>query len=146
MESKKKYGWPLQVMSTTGKNAKERIMAITNVLDPGMINLNMSAQSMDHTVLKNIKRSNIKVSVMKEVNNELRQKGRMTKSELILSLPGETKESFIKGIDDLLDSKASSLTIYTLMMLHGTEFQDPEFREKFGYTGSGRRAVKAGSA
>ena len=138
MESKKKYRWPLQVMATTGKNAKERIIAVTNVLDPGMINLNMSAQSMDHTVLKNIKRSNIKVSVMKEVNNELRQKGRMTKSELILPLPGETKESFIKGIDDLLDSNACSLTIYTLMMLHGTEFQDPEFREKFGYTGKYR--------
>ena len=138
MESKKKYGWPLQVMATTGKNAKERIMEITNILDPGMINMNMSAQSVDHTVLKNIKRSNIKVSVMKEVNKELRKKGRMTKSELILPLPGETKESFIKGVDDLLGSNTSSLTIYTLMMLHGTEFQDPEFRKKFCYKGKYR--------
>ena len=138
MDSKKKYGWPLQIMATTGKNAKERIMEVTNILDPGMLNLNMSAQSMDDNVLENIKRSNIKVSVMKEINEELRRKGRSTKSELIMPLPGETKKSFIKGVNDLLDSNSGSLTIYTLMMLHGTEFQNPKFRENWGYEGKFR--------
>ena len=138
MESKKIYGWPLQVMATTGKNAKERIMEVTNILDPGMLNLNMSAQSMDDNVLENIKRSNIKVTVMKEINEELRKKGRATNSELIIPLPGETKKTFLKGVDDLLNSNASSLTIYTLMMLHGTEFQNPKFRENWGYKGKYR--------
>jgi radical SAM superfamily enzyme YgiQ (UPF0313 family) len=138
MDSKKKYGWPLQIMATTGKNAKERIMEVTNILDPGMLNLNMSAQSMDDNVLENIKRSNIKVSVMKEINEELRRKGRATKSELIMPLPGETKKTFLKGVNDLLDSNAGSLTIYTLMMLHGTEFQNPEFRKNWGYKGKFR--------
>ena len=32
MESKKKYGWPLQIMATTGKNAKNRIMEVTDTL------------------------------------------------------------------------------------------------------------------
>ena len=138
MESKKKYGWPLQIMATTGKNAKNRIMEVTDTLDPGMLNLNMSAQSLDVNVLKNIKRTNIKVSVMREINEELRLRGRGTKSELIIPLPGETKKSFMKGIDDLLNSNTGSLTIYTLMMLHGTEFQDPEFRKRFGYKGKYR--------
>jgi radical SAM superfamily enzyme YgiQ (UPF0313 family) len=138
MESKKIYGWPLQVMATTGKNAKERIMEVTNILDPGMLNLNMSAQSMDGNVLENIKRSNIKVTVMKEINEELRKKGRTTKSELIMPLPGETKKTFLNGINDLLNSNVGSLTIYTLMMLHGTEFQNPKFRENWGYKGKYR--------
>ena len=138
MESKRKYGWPHQIMATTGKNAKERIMEVTNILDPGMLNLNMSAQSMDDHVLENIKRSNIKVSVMKEINEELRKRGRVTKSELIMPLPGESKQTFFKGMNDLLDSNTGSLTIYTLMMLHGTEFQNPKFREKWGYVGKYR--------
>jgi len=120
------------------KNVKRRIMEVTNILDPGMLNLNMSAQSMDDNVLENIKRSNIKVTVMKEINEELRKKGRATNSELIIPLPGETKKTFLKGVDDLLNSNASSLTIYTLMMLHGTEFQNPKFRENWGYKGKYR--------
>jgi hypothetical protein len=30
------------------------------------------------------------------------------------------------------------LTIYTLMLLHGTEFKDPEYRKRFGYEGKFR--------
>ena len=69
---------------------------------------------------------------------ELHKKGRATNSELIIPLPGETKKTFLKGVDDLLNSNASSLTIYTLMMLHGTEFQNPKFRENWGYKGKYR--------
>ena len=32
MESKKKYGWPLMVMATTGKNNKARVIEITSIL------------------------------------------------------------------------------------------------------------------
>ena len=31
-ESKEKYGWPLQIMATTGKNNKERVVEITGIL------------------------------------------------------------------------------------------------------------------
>ena len=30
------------------------------------------------------------------------------------------------------------MTIYTLMLLHGTEFKDPEYRKRFGYEGKFR--------
>ena len=64
------------------------------------------------------------------VNNHLREAGRSTKAELILPLPGETKKSFIEGLNTVLESNASSITIYTLMMLEGTEFKNPSFRDK----------------
>ena len=38
----------------------------------------------------------------------------------------------------MLDSNASSVTIYTLMMLYGTEFKRPDFREKYKYKGKFR--------
>ena len=136
-KSQDDYGWPKHVMATTGKNSKDRVMAITNILG-NMFSVNMSMQSMDEQVLKNIKRANIKLDHMIDVNNHLIEQGRSTKGELILPLPGETKESFIKGLDVVLNSNCTSVAIYTLMMLHGTEFKSPTYRKQFGYEGKFR--------
>ena len=70
---------------------------------------------------------------MDTINEHLRKEGRNTMGELIVPLPGETKESFIDGLNTMLNSGVSSVCIYTLMMLHGTKFQEPEYRKKFGY-------------
>ncbi len=137
LESNKKNNWPLEIMATTGKNSKKRVMEITNILG-NMFSINMSMQSMDEQVLRNIKRSNIKLDHMIEVNNHLIEQGRSTKAELIMPLPGETKETFVKGLNNVLNSSASSVTIYTLMMLNGTEFKNPDFRKKYDYIGKFR--------
>ena len=136
-KSKEKYGWPRQIMATTGKNSKDRVMEITNILGD-MFSINMSMQSMDEQVLKNIKRANIKLDHMIDVNNHLIEQGRSTKAELIVGLPGETKETFLNGLDNVLNSNSTAVTIYTLMMLHGTEFKNPEYRKQFGYKGKFR--------
>jgi radical SAM superfamily enzyme YgiQ (UPF0313 family) len=133
-ESKEKYGWPLQVMATTGKNNKKRVVEITGILG-NMFAVNMSVQSMNDNVLKKIKRSNIKLDDYIEVNKSLQQKGRSTKAEIILPLPGETKETFLRGIEDLINSEVSSLTIYTLMLLNGTEFKNTQYRKEFDIKG-----------
>ena len=136
-KSKEKYGWPKQIMATTGKNSKDRVMEITNILGD-MFSINMSMQSMDEQVLKNIKRANIKLDHMIDVNNHLIEQGRSTKAELIVCLPGETKDTFLNGLDNVLNSNSTAVTIYTLMMLHGTEFKNPEYRKQFGYKGKFR--------
>jgi len=137
LESHNKYNWPNSIMATTGKNQKERVIDITSMLG-NMFSVNMSAQSMDEKVLSNIKRANISLDAYKDINQHLRETGRSTKAELIMLLPGETKETFINGISEIIDSGIASLTIYTLMLLHGTEFKDPEYRKKFGIKGKFR--------
>ena len=127
-----KYNWPLQVMSTTGKNNKKRVIEITSLLG-NMFSVNMSTQSMDKNVLENIKRSNISIDDYTGINKHLKEAGRSTKAELIVPLPGETKETFIKGVDEVVNSGVSQLCIYTLMILYGTEFKDPAYKNKFGY-------------
>ena len=132
VKSKKQYGWPLQINTTTGKNSKERIIDITKILGE-MFVVTMSMQSMDEQVLTNIGRSNIKLEHMVKVNDHLRSDGRFTVCELIMPLPGETKETFIKGLNNLLNANTDSVIIYTLMMLHGTKFKNPQYRDKFRY-------------
>ena len=137
LESHNTYSWPNSIMATTGKNQKERVIDITSMLG-NMFSVNMSAQSMDENVLGNIRRSNISLDAYKDINQHLREEGRSTKAELIMLLPGETKDSFINGISQIIDSGIASLTIYTLMLLHGTEFKDPDYRKQFGYQGKYR--------
>jgi len=137
LDAHNKYNWPNSIMATTGKNQKQRVIDITSMLG-NMFSVNMSAQSMDENVLANIRRSNISLDAYKDINQHLKESGRSTKAELIMLLPGETKESFINGISEIIDSGIASLTIYTLMLLHGTEFKDPEYRKRFGYEGKFR--------
>ena len=40
---------------------------------------------------------------------------------------------FVKGVNNIINSNVSRLVIYTLMMLHGTNFKQPSYRKKFGY-------------
>jgi radical SAM superfamily enzyme YgiQ (UPF0313 family) len=136
-ETIQKYGWPMHIMATTGKNSKERIIEATEILG-NTFSVNMSVQSMDEGVLKNIKRSNIKLDHYVEINKVLNEKGRSTKGELIIGLPGETRQSFVTGLQNILNAGVSLVCSYSLMLLHGTQFQEPDYRKQFGIKGKYR--------
>ena len=137
VEMQKKYSWPLTICGTTGKNNKERIIEATSILG-NAFSIAMSVQSMDDKVLNNINRSNIKLDHYTEINKQVRKQGRTTGGELIIGLPGETKASFMEGVKKVIDSGVGRLVIYTLMMLHGTEFKDPKYRASFDMKGKYR--------
>ena len=136
-ETYKDFGWPRQIMATTGKNNKERVIDITKIMG-NIFSVNMSVQSMDKQVLSNISRDNIKTDDYIAVNKHLNEVGRSTKGELIIGLPGETKESFVSGVKKVINAGVSQVTIYSLMMLHGTMFKNPSYRKKFGMKGKYR--------
>ena len=136
-EAHDEWRWPLQIIATTGKNNKERVIDITSIMGK-IFSVNMSVQSMDDQVLANIKRDNIKLDDYMKINEHLNEAGRATKGELILGMPGETKDTFLNGVERIIESGVSSVCIYTLMLLNGTEFQEPAYREKFGIKGKFR--------
>lgn len=131
------YGWPLHMYATTGKNNKERVIEITRSLGQSLT-VHMSVQSMDSTVLANIKRSNIRLEDYRAINRTLAARGQFTRGEVIIGLPGETRESFTRGMSQLLNGDVSVLTSYTLILLHGTEFKDPDYQKRFGIVGKYR--------
>jgi len=132
-----RYGWPMRVLSTTGKNNKERIIKATEILGPSLL-VSMSVQSMDQTVLTNIKRQNISLDTYKQINQALVQRGRSGMAELIFPLPGETCESFMLGIQTAIEADASKIMSYTLQLLYGTDYKNPEYRRQHGYQGKWR--------
>lgn len=131
------YKWPMGIMATTGKNNKDRIIKATEILGRSLL-VNMSVQSMDETVLTNIKRDNIRLDTYAQVNQILTKQGRSQNAEVIFGLPGETRDSFVRGIETLMASGADKITSYTLQLLYGTDYKDPEYRRKYGYEGKWR--------
>jgi hypothetical protein len=127
-----KFQWPRYIRTTTGKNKGERIIQVLRKTN-GALPMTVAVQSMNPVVLKNIKRDNIKLSTYMEIQRELDSMGMQSYGELILCLPGETRATFMKAVEDLLDAGAKRISAHQLMLLHGAELSDPEQRERFRF-------------
>ena len=127
------YGWPRSITAWTGKNSKERVIEVTRLLGE-TLSISMSVQSMDDGVLKNIGRDNIKLDHYRKIAQELKNQGRPQHAEVIIPLPGETLESHIRGLNDLLDTGVSRVLSHTLQMLYGTPYKDDaKYRMQYSF-------------
>ena len=131
-ETREKYNYPTKVLTTTGKNKKDKIVEAIRRLD-GAMALTMSVQSMGEQVLKNIRRENISTDVMLGLMPAVREAGLLTESEVILGLPGETYQTHLDTIRKLIHAKLDSIQVYTCMLLDGSEMATPHERSKWGF-------------
>ncbi|MEQ1573520.1 MAG: radical SAM protein [Vicinamibacterales bacterium] len=126
------YRWPQYIRTTTGKNNGERIVRVMRKAK-GALPMTAAVQSMNPIVLKNIKRDNIKLDTYRLIQKELESQGMQSYGELILCLPGETRATFMKAVEDLLDAGAKRISAHQLMLLHGADLANPASREKFRF-------------
>src|SRR5688572_16164277 len=98
-----KFSWPRYIRTTTGKNRADRVIKVMRTVR-GTLPMTSAVQSLNPVVLENIKRSNISLDAYAEIQKEVQAQGMQAYGELILSMPGETKASFLKAVSDLLDS------------------------------------------
>lgn len=127
-----RYNWPRYIRTTTGKNRGERIIEVMRKIK-GALPMTSAVQSMNPEVLKNIKRSNIKLETYAMIQKEVRAQGMQAYGELILCLPGESKATFMQGVSDLLDTGVKRISAHQLMLLHGAPLSNPESRQEFGF-------------
>ena len=92
-----------------------------------------AVQSLNPEVLKNIKRQNINLDAYAQIQEEVLAQGMQAYGELILGLPGETKESFMNAIRDLLATGVKRVSAHQLMLLHGAPLSNPESRAEHGF-------------
>ena len=123
------YGWPQYLIATTGKNQKERILKVAKTVNKALL-LAGSVQSLTEEVLNNIKRKNISASQLMELAKKAKELGSNTYSDIILSLPGESKDSHFKTIETVVNANFNYLRLYTLMLLSGTEMASPMTRNQ----------------
>ncbi len=132
---KKKTGFPKNFRVCFTKNRTEFVKKICKRFNEYGLDKaqTLSFQSLSPAVLENIGRKNISLEHFRELMNEYSRLGISTSSELILGLAGETKESFTKGICDLLEyGQHKAIQVYTCDLLPNSEMGSPEYVEKFG--------------
>lgn len=133
-QNKKDTGWPNQFRVCFTKNSTDKIFDLAKIFaDAGMNKgVSVSMQSMNKTTLKNIERANIKLGTFKELQKKYVAAGLVTYTELILPLPGETYETFVSGINELLDSaQHSGIVIYNCTVMPNAEMGSKEYIDKF---------------
>jgi hypothetical protein len=120
-------GWPMIIDCDTGKSHLKRITKIAEILQ-GTMTMSNSVQSMDGNVLRNIKRKNLP-NLLESIKDFTISQQR---TELILPLPAETKETFVAGLSKILDTQASvRFAVYPALMLSNTELDTEESVKKY---------------
>jgi radical SAM superfamily enzyme YgiQ (UPF0313 family) len=135
VETRQRTGYPEAFRTCYGKNTDDKILEIGKLLHAHNLekSITISYQSVTPEVQKNIKRDNIKLSVAEGLQREFNAAGVPVYTELILGLPGETAESWQKGIDTVLASGLKNqLFLYICQVLPNTELADPAYRQTFG--------------
>lgn len=127
-----RFNWPRYIRTTTGKNKSERIIRVMRKVR-GAMPMTAAVQSLNPVVLKNIERSNISLETYAEIQQEVQAQGMQSYGELILSLPGETRPSFMQAVRDLLEAGVKRVSAHQLMLLPGAPLSSPESRARFGF-------------
>ncbi len=135
ISSKKATGYPQNFRVCFTKNRTEFVKKICKRFNEYGLDKaqTLSFQSLSPVVLENIGRKNISLDHFRELMNEYSRCGISTSSELILGLPGETKQSFVEGVCDLIEyGQHKAIQVYTCDLLPNSDMGSPEFVEKFG--------------
>jgi len=95
--------------------------------------ITLARQSNDEPTLRNIKRQNIKLSTYRNLQVRFNEGNVPVYAELILGLPGENYQTWIAGIEELLESGLKNqVFVYQCEVYPNTELADPEYMKKFG--------------
>ena len=132
---KAEVGFPRALSVQNTKNATERAYETQKLLSDAGLNkgVALSMQSVDPTTLKSIKRDNISLDSYMELQRRFTRDRVETYSDLILGLPGETYESFVRGVDLLIENgQHNRIQFNNLSILPNAEMGDPAYQAKYG--------------
>lgn len=125
----KRTGWPRYVQNSSGKNQKERVVEAARILGGAMI-LTVSIQSADPVVLKHVNRENISLDQIIDVGRSAESLGANSYCEVILGLPGDTREAHFNSVLSMIDAGINDVLTYQAMMLPGAEIASLANRDR----------------
>jgi radical SAM superfamily enzyme YgiQ (UPF0313 family) len=135
---KRATGLPRGFSTSNTKNSTERSFAAQKILSEAGLNagVSVSMQSMAPQVLIDIKRDNIKIegpNGFRELQRKFTLAGIETSTDIVLALPGETYDSFVRGVDELIaGGQHNRILFYNLTVLPNAEMGDPAYQERYG--------------
>ncbi len=132
-EVQKKYNWPIMLSTSAGKNKPDKVIRVASILN-GSWKIGSSIQSSDPDVLDNVKRSNISREAFQQFNdfNNSLSKDANPYTDVMLGLPGDTKEKHFNSLRYGIDRKVKVVRMFQSILLAGTSLAAPATRKQFG--------------
>ena len=134
VEVQKKYGYPETVDASWYKNLTKEVIDIVKKFVENGFNrgFSLSLQSMNEETLVSIERSNMKLNKFNEILDLCNEQQIPSYSELILGLPHETKESWIRGLSKLLEAgQHNSIESWLTQMLENSQLNQEREEHEF---------------
>ncbi len=132
---KSEQGYPKAVSIQATKNAQERSYLVQKTLAEAGMNkaVVVSMQSLHVPTLKAIKRDNISLDAFKNLQIKFSGEGIETMTDLILGQPEETYESWVAGVDTLLNlGQHNRIQFNNLSILPNAEMGDSAYQKRYG--------------
>jgi len=133
-EESLKKNYPQTFRPAWAKFSSDKIIPIAKELQAaGLLRaVTLALQSLDETTLDIIKRQNMKFKEFSELTATFREHNIPTYTELILGLPGETLESYKKGLEIVMkDTKILAIMIYNCGIFPNAPMNEPSYREYY---------------
>jgi len=127
-----KYGWPKYIRGIRGKGDgvdKDAILEASAIVQGA--HLSAAVQSTDEAVLKNVKRKKSSLDQISRLAKQGETVGATTFSEVILCLPGDTKEAHFKSIFDLIEADVDIVRSHQFIMLPGSQASTKKSRQQY---------------
>ncbi len=134
VELKNTKGYPNRLQVSYAKNEIDRVFRINKMLADNGIGkgATLAMQSLEPVVLENIGRINISNEQYSKQIVQYRNAGITTYTELILGLPGETFDSFCRGLCEVLElGQHSSVSAYYFELLPNSRIAQKEYLDKY---------------
>ena len=131
-EFKRKYGYPKAFITNYAKNKVKYVKQIvTTLADAGILSEGLlSLQSVDQATLEAIDRSNIKTEKYHELAVEFRNAGLPLFLDIMVGLPGSTRESFAGDLQECVDHEIFAKVFQTHLLVN-SPMNAPDYREKY---------------
>jgi len=136
IEAKEKTGYPQIFNINYSKTKADNVFLINKLLNESKMSrgVPLSFQSFSPVVLKNIHRENMNLEIFSHLISLYNEAGVTTYSELIIGLPGETYDSFCRGIGILFEAgQHKTVNIYSFELLCNSDLGSPESIKKYKF-------------
>lgn len=130
-----KYGFPRRVRIQFAKKSNQTVLEISKLLHQNEMlwGTTLSMQSVDENVLTAINRHHNTLKEYQKLKTEYNLSGIPTYTELILGLPLESRDSFIRGICRLFDiGFHDDIRVFELALLPNAPLSRNAERKKYG--------------
>lgn len=126
-----KYGKLKMAQVWWAKNSSKHTLEISKIF--GSLTDPLAAvQSLDDTVLKNIKRDNIKLNTMTDLLEEWNNENIGVTTDVLVGLPGESLESHLTTLRRVFEHGFSYVEVGNIRLLPGSEMETDECRKTYG--------------